>query len=172
MKKRILPVLLTLALSACICGAAETAEFSLKAALDGEKTILKSGSPVIANVVFGHPPEYEPLYWRAILAYANLPEDFCGKVKVLESKSKDPRWRSVYILKGYFKQSVPGYFPIPYSLRKQNAQKWEFSPENWPEGDYTVTLQLMLRHRDWKTMKDGRKAYRYTSSAINFTLEK
>ena len=62
MKKRILPVLLTLALSACICGAAETAEFSLKAALDGEKTILKSGSPVIANVVFGHPPEYEPLY--------------------------------------------------------------------------------------------------------------
>lgn len=157
--------LFTLALLALACAilplsAQEKAPnpFSIKSSIDG-KTVFKSGSKVSFKLECAYPDDYQVSGWNVFAYLRNVPEDFCKKLNLQPKINKDPQWSSV--------QFQP-YQWLPAAQRDSKKVVCSFSTENWPAGDYSLSISVLFQKKD----KKEKLPDVYRQGSLVFTLEK
>lgn len=128
------------------------AKVQFKAALKGKKQIFSPGEkvPFLINCVL--PAEYKLSAWSAFAYEKNVPKTFAPTLK-LKVNGKDPRWRMIRFMKWQW---------------VANAKEGTVDTANWPEGDYRITVNILVRRKD----KSEDKTDKYYESSIDFTIEK
>ena len=143
-------------LSTLISFGQTTGPFSLKTALDGEKNCFKAGEAIPFKMEWKCPEGYRMAGWKALAYVKNVPADFAKNLN-LKVNGKDPKW-----------QSVPFHKWIWYRKGKEKNTDSFKTSEQWPEGDYRISITVIFR----KTDKPETKTDRYLGSTVEFSIEK
>ena len=158
-------ILSVLVLTFCgVLAAAGNADFRLETSM--KKTVFRSGENVTVEVQAVHPDTCRPLYYRVFTDGKKLPEGFGKLIGALVNSHG-----ICHIDRGPLKHpTLKGYFNFPGTKTPGERPVLSFSTENWPAGDYAVTLQLMHIHQD-PAVKDPKKKYPYSYARIHFSIE-
>ena len=144
-----------------------SSDFTLKCEI--AKTVFAPGEKIAFDMTATYPEVYKPYLWRAYLNARKVPADFCEKTGAYNNNHKT--YPEIFILKGDGKQPQKGYFRCPAVKASGEKVSTFFSSENWPVGDYVVTIQVLLVHKNPKARKAGEKEYCYKQSYIKFTVK-
>ena len=140
----------------CACSFAGTEQtagnIQFKTLLKGEKQIFSPGEKVPFVIDCVLPKDLTLAAWTAFAYEKSVPQSFASALK-LKATGKDPRWRMIRFMKWQW---------------AANAKEGVIDTKKWPEGDYRITICVLIR----KTDKREDKTDRYLERNIEFTLEK
>ncbi len=152
--KKILTVIALL--STLIMFGQNPAPFVLKTTLAGEKTSFKPGETISFKMESKCPEGYRLAGWNATAYVRSVPADFAKNLN-LKISGKDPKW-----------QTAPFHKWVWYSKGKEKTEDSFKTTEQWPEGDYQISITAIFRVSD----KPEVKTDKYRASQIVFTIEK
>ncbi len=158
--KRFTLTLLALACAILPLSAQEKAPdpFSIKSSIEGNP-VFKTGSRISFKLECAYPDAYHVSGWNVFAYLRNVPEDFCKALDLKPKINKDPKWSSV---------QFQSYQWLPAAQRDRKEMLCSFSTENWPAGDYSLSVSVLFQKKD----KKEKLPDVYRQGSLVFTLEK